>query len=151
MLSGLLLLILWMMCGLAFACFFSVTLGWGLYGGIPGFVFGFLLAIPGTGYLLDYPRMVLYPLPPCRKGKCQGYDQYSIRVGSFNGGEGWNSYYYRCQCEDVYVRRGRRFMEVSRDGTTRPYKRLVGFQTRTWITDEARETASLRSIRLFRG
>jgi hypothetical protein len=92
-------------------------------------------------------RLLLFvPFPTCRKGKCHGIDDYSWFHGTFFGKCKWGVYWYSCRCGDKYLRRGKRFMEFIPEvvvppspwvniskGTTRPYKKLVGF--RKWADD----------------
>jgi hypothetical protein len=92
-------------------------------------------------------RLLLFvPFPSCRKGKCHSIDDYSWFHGTFFGKCKWGVYWYSCRCRDQYLRRGKRFMEFIpepkdspspwvdiRKGTTRPYKKLIGF--RKWADD----------------
>jgi hypothetical protein len=92
-------------------------------------------------------RLLLFvPFPSCRKGKCHGIDDYSWFHGTFFGKCRWGLYWYKCHCGDQYLRRGKKFMEFIpepkdppspwidiRKGTTRPYKKLIGF--RKWADD----------------
>ena len=90
--------------------------------------------------------LLFFPFPICRKGKCHSIDDYSWSMGSYFGKCWWGVYWYRCRCGDEYLRRGKRFMEFIPEvvkppspwfyiskGTTRPYKKLVGF--RKWVDD----------------
>ena len=116
-----------------------------------------LVLLPALGVLvvtflfwaLQLGRLRLfYPFPLCRKGKCRTHRDYTWDVRTIYGRVGWGCYVYRCNCDDHYFRRGKRFMvivlpehlkETSGDiaiteENTRPYKRLTGF--RQWSDDE---------------
>ena len=90
--------------------------------------------------------LLFFPFPMCQKGKCHSIDDYSWSMGSYFGKMRWGVYWYKCQCGDEYLRRGKRFMKFIPEvvvppspwfninkGTTRPYKKLVGF--RKWADD----------------
>jgi len=89
--------------------------------------------------------LLFFPFPVCRKGKCNSIDDYSWFHGTFFGKCKWGVYWYKCHCGDQYLRRGKRFLFIPepknppspwvdiRKGTTRPYKKLVGF--RKWADD----------------
>ena len=82
----------------------------------------------------DGGLLLFFPLPFCRRGKCQAFGQdYIWRLGTLFGYETKGTYSYKCACGDIYIRNGARFMELLPDGTRRPYKRLVDF--REWADD----------------
>jgi hypothetical protein len=116
-----------------------------LYGylGVPGYIFGFVAGV-AVGYLVSWLIMVarlllLFPLPLCRRGKCQGYDQYYWKVGTVHGWEWWGIHRYRCNCENgEYIRKGKRFMIVLSDGELVPFKCLTGFRRWADGADEVR-------------
>lgn len=108
---------------------------YGFLGYVLGFLFGFL-ACYGLLWIILVGRLRLFfPLPRCKRGNCRNYDGYYWPVGTIYGWEWWGVYRYRCKCsDDEYVRRGKRFMEVSPDEQNVHYKKLCGF--RKWTDDK---------------
>ena len=125
------------------AVFLKRSLGISLWIGVP-IVF---VAICWLAWAVLLGRLLLFvPFPPCRKNKCHEIDDDSWFHGTFLGKCKWGVYWYSCRCGDQYLRRGKRFMEFIPEavappspwvniskGTTRPYKKLVGF--RKWADD----------------
>jgi hypothetical protein len=62
---------------------------------------------------------------------------YEYPIGSFFGWE-WGRALYRCECGDVYLLVGKRFLQVLPNGDTHRYKKLTGL--REW-RDDPRELA----------
>jgi hypothetical protein len=117
----------WILCGAVLAI--QLRRAWGIAGYIVGFPVGFTGALMLTWAVLVGRILVLFPLPVCRRGKCRGFRQYTWRKGTIRGWEEWGVYLYRCKCGDLYIRRGRQFIQLLPDGKERPYKKLVAFQT----------------------
>ena len=123
--------------------FLKTQWGISMWVGVP-LTFVFLCLFAWTVLL---GRLLLFvPFPSCRKGKCHGIDDYSWGHGTFFGKCKWGVYWYKCRCQDQYLRRGKKFMEFIPEttvppspwvninkGATRPYKKLVGF--RKWADD----------------
>jgi hypothetical protein len=107
--------------------------------GFPGYITGFITGI-GTAYFIFWAVLVgrlqiFFPLPLCRHGKCEGYNDYYWKTGTICGWEWWGIYRYRCKCaNDEYIRKGRQFMLVLPDGATVPFRKLYGF--RKWKEDK---------------
>jgi len=112
-------------------CGVDLALFLGTFIGVLGYIAGFILGIVGAFFaiwLALYFRVILFqPFPPCKRGKCLSIRDYEWRYGSFYGYERWGVYWYRCKCGDQYVRVGKRFTILLSDGSTLPYKALVGF------------------------
>jgi hypothetical protein len=107
---------------------------WGRIGYLVFDLSGLAVGILVTRAILVGRLRLLFPLPLCRRGKCHTLGRgYVWRLGTLFGYEAKGNYLYRCACGDLYVRQGRRFMELLPDDTRRPYKRLVGF--RKWQDD----------------
>lgn len=103
----------------------------GLLGGILGiiifvvciFAFGFVIHLwSGTG------------LPKCRNGCCQGPDLSSKNDGDYKIQEVDGKFYEICKCGDRYLRRGRRFLLINKDGTETPY--LIWRRFKGWAPDK---------------
>lgn len=107
---------------------------WGVFGGILGFVVGSVGAYIFLWVCLVGRLYLFFPLPLCRRGVCCGYEQYDWPIGTVCGWGWWGIYYYRCNCGDKYIRKGKRFMIVLPDNKTVPFKRLVKF--RRWVDDD---------------
>ena len=118
---------------------------WGISEGA-GAIIGILIICAVLWAVLLGRLLLFVPFPFCRKGKCHSIDDYSWFHGTFFGKCKWGVYWYKCHCGDQYLRRGKRFMEFIPEvtvppspwvninkGTTRPYKKLVGF--RKWADD----------------
>lgn len=123
------------MCGAMLAGFAEKSFG--AVGFIAGFFCGATISYFFTWVILVGRLRLFFPLPLCRQRKCQGYDNYHWPVRTIYGWEGWAIYRYRCNCEDEYIRHGKRFIEVLPDGETLSYKKLHGF--REWVDDEGGE------------
>ena len=72
--------------------------------------------------------VLFFPCPTCRRGSCRSYGDYVWRVGSFYGYEKWRVWRFKCRCDDQYIFDGIILKEVLPNGTTKPYKKLVGFR-----------------------
>lgn len=122
-----------------FACGGVVGYELGKQFGILGYICGVLIGT-GSCYIFTWAITVgrlrlFYPLPLCRCGKCQDYNDYDWPLGTVYGREWGGIYRYRCHCQkDEYVRKGSKFMIVLRDGTTKPFMKLASF--RTWVEDK---------------
>ncbi len=121
----------WILCGVVLAV--ELRHPWGVPGYIVGFSAGFSAALVVTWAAIVARIRILFPFPVCRQGRCRSPKQFSWRRGTIHGWEGWGVYLYRCKCGDRYIRKGRRFLQLVREGEELPYKRLVGFQT--WADD----------------
>ena len=107
---------------------------WGWTGFVVGFLLGTSAGICVLWGVLLGRLLVFFPLPICRQGKCRGLGKDFVwETGTIYGYQGKGVYRYKCGCGDQYVRRGNRFMEFLSDGTTRPYKKLVGL--RKWADE----------------
>ena len=135
--------VLFVASAVVFGEFLKKSLGIPKWVGCPG---SFLIVCFVAWAVLLGRILLFVPFPPCRKGKCHNIDDYTWFMGSFFGKYKWGVYWYRCQCGDQYLRHGKRFMEFIPEvteppsqwvdinkGTTRPYKKLVGF--RKWADD----------------
>ena len=102
--------------------------------GWPGFPLGFLGAILASlGVVIGIGAICLYlwpERPVCRNGKCKSGDYDLHRVGDKM------EFDWFCRCGTRYRKVGRRFYEVSEDGSLVPYMRWNIF--RGWL----RETQS---------
>lgn len=110
----------------------------GPLGGVAGFFCGAIAVYLLIWWLLVGRVLWLYPLPICRRGNCQDYENYKWRLNTILGWEPWGKYRYRCACEgegceEEYVRKGKRFLIVGPNKELRPYKKLIGF--RKWGED----------------
>jgi len=126
----------WGLSGGALAIEMGRSWGWGVPGYIVGSVAGFAGALALTWAVVVGRIRVLFPFPVCCQGKCRDFRQFSWRSGTIHGWEEWGVYLYKCECGDLYIRRGRRFLHSVRKGEERPYKKLVGF--RTWADDSGK-------------
>jgi hypothetical protein len=133
-LPRLLLAMSWPLCGVLI--WEGLHEPWGRIGYAAFIVLGFVVGLLATRAFLIGRLWVLFPLPACRRGKCQrlGRD-YTWRLGTLFGYETKGHYLYRCACGEMYIRKGKRFTELLPDDTHRPYKRLVGF--RKWADESA--------------
>jgi len=131
-LPRLLMVSLWFACGAIFGLAFERH--WGHPGLYLGWIVGTLSGMAVTWALLLTRLLFLFPLPPCKQGRCTriGKD-YVWKRGRILGYEGNGVYLYKCNCGDQYLRQGKKFLELLPDGTSRPFKRLVGF--RKWGDD----------------
>jgi len=107
----------------------------GPLGYVAGFFCGAIASYLIIWWFLIGRVLWLYPLPLCRHGRCQGYENYLWQYPRILGWEWWGKYRYRCSCEeyDEYVRKGRQFMIVGPNKELLPYKKLIGF--RKWGED----------------
>lgn len=128
--------IFWGTCG----ALLSHELGksFGVIGYITGYILGAFASYLFTWVFLVGRLLFFFPLPVCRQGCCQGYNNYDWPISTIHGWEGWKVYRYRCRCQDEYIRVGKKFLEVLPDKQTRPYKKLVGF--RRWTDDRWRSS-----------
>jgi hypothetical protein len=100
---------------------------WGLIGLAIGFPLGTFLAVYCADFIVVGWYRLFIHFPHCRNGKCSQPSDYMWLAGTFYGCEGWRKFRYRCRCGDIYLRKGRHFMEVLPDGTLRLYKKQIGF------------------------
>jgi hypothetical protein len=122
----------WFLCGALF--WVALKRPWGVPGFYVAAIVGGIVGMFLTWAVLWGRLLLLFPLPLCRQGKCRSIGRdYVWRLGTIYGFEGEGVYRYKCACGDQYVRQGKKFMELLGNGTTRPYKRLVGF--RHWADD----------------
>lgn len=121
----------WIGCGALLAK--DMGTAWGPVGYCFGFALGFIGAFVLTWAFLLGRFLLFFPFPSCQRGKCNRVADYVWKKGSIYGYEKGGIYRYKCRCNDEYIRRGKRFLEVLPDGTARPYKRLIGF--RKWADD----------------
>jgi MFS family permease len=98
----------------------------GFHCGVVGWILGFLVAIilGGAGLVIMRKLLVLWhkwrPFrPPCKNGKCSN-DDYEFVEFSEDG------VILRCRCGLKYSHKGRYFMEILDDGSTRPYMKRHG-------------------------
>ena len=130
--SGIAVVLLWQLSG-ATATNFELF----LMVGIPPLTFAIFLLLWAYKLILI---LLLFPFPECKQGKCQGINKYHWQPGMVYGKcnlnygwRRWRWHHYWCSCGDHYVRIGRKFMSVTEDFETTPYKRVQGF--RTWVDD----------------
>ncbi len=102
---------------------------YGPYVGAAGVVVGFLLPYAAmlairrvNGFLLKRRP----PRPVCESGKCK-WDDY--RLVEYDHGE----LEFMCLCGRRYVKSGNRFLKLSKDGHTEPYKVRVRGR---WVDDK---------------
>jgi len=97
-------------------------------------IFGFIAGGFITWLALKNRLLFFFPFPLCRRGKCYRLGTDCVwRIGTLFGYETKGIYSYKCRCGDVYIREGKRFMELLPDDTLRPYKKLIAF--RKWADD----------------
>jgi hypothetical protein len=138
-LPRLLITTLWALCGALL--WFGVRRPWGKPGYYVFSVVGCIAGLTITRALLVGRLRLLFPFPLCQQGKCHRLGQdYVWRLGTLFGYEGKGIYLYKCRCGDLYMREGKRFMELLQDDTRRPYKKLVAF--RKWADDSAERDRS---------
>ena len=121
-----------------FLCAGLLGLTFQKFWGRPGLYIGCLLGTIGgmilTWAILTGSLLLFFPLPLCRQGKCLRFGKDFIwKKGRLLGYEGNGVYHYRCRCGDEYLRKGKKFLLLLSDGTSRPYKVLIGF--RKWVDD----------------
>ena len=122
---------IWIASGIVLSTVFGRT--WGALGCVLGFLVGILNAFLLTWLIVLSRHLLLMPFPECRRGKCCTYRDYVWRRGALYGREKGGIFRYRCKCGDEYVRDGNRFLQVLRDGTTRPYKKYES--DNKWVDD----------------
>ncbi len=99
----------------------------GTTGAIGGFMLGFSFSFGllwASSMFHDYMKEQYPRRPRCRRGECR-WDCYRWKEDQDGGA------LFRCNCGDLYLRKGREFLEVLQDGSTRPYmikKRFHGWQ-----------------------
>jgi hypothetical protein len=100
-----------------------------LFGSVLAFFFILLLlwAI-SLGWIL-----IFFPFPRCKQNRCRSIEDYTWIMGRIYGYECRKGYYYRCKCNNEYVRKGKRFMHVV-DDIEQPYLILESF--RNWKIDD---------------
>jgi hypothetical protein len=121
---------LWIAVGVAVSSSFGAR--WGKIGYAGGFLVGALGAFLLTWWGLLTLHVLLKPWPECRRKKCHTFRDYVWKRGSIYGREKGSQYRYRCKCGDEYLRRGRRFLKVSEDGSVHPFKI---YQKGAWMDD----------------
>src|ERR1700753_87242 len=107
----------------------GVTLGFlfeNKWGPMPRF-FGFLTGILGT-FLFTWliiltSNLLLKSFPECRNQKCLNFRDYTWRHGTLYGREHRGAFCYRCKCGDVYIRDGKRFLQILNGHELRPFKK----------------------------
>jgi len=106
---------------------------WGWLGGVGGFLVGFFItwvALYGVIWVLFLPVRIIHSglpdRPTCRNRKCRSADYRLERLGK-------EQFAVRCKCGLLYRKQGRRFVELSPDGSPRPYMIWKAF--RGWFPE----------------
>jgi hypothetical protein len=91
--------------------------------GIPGYILGFLGGFLATDFFFGgIPRM-----PYCKDNSCKGPDSYGVE--RIKNGTIVN----KCECGGMYIRKGRKFLEIDEDGNENRY--LIWIPFKGWEKD----------------
>jgi hypothetical protein len=105
--------------------------------GLPSGAAVMLVILSGLAVTWTYIQGLLYSgvpgFPVCRNGCCRGGRLADPGDYTIVWNDGCNVRGFRCRCGHVYQKVGRRFVEVTPDGSFKPY--LIWSRVKGWCSD----------------
>jgi hypothetical protein len=99
-----------------------LSIYYGIIGLFSGIILGASLALGAWLVLFKLSHLYVkwHPIRPiCKNGKCS-FRNYKLL-------EWKDRVVFQCRCGTKYLKKGRRFMEILDDGSTKPYMKIHGF------------------------